>query len=305
MISFRYHIVSMVAVLLALAAGVALGGGPLSEIGRGGDESAKKVEQRNVELTQQLNQAGVADVFQDEFAEQTSSRVVRGTLGRPVVLVTMPGADDDQVKSLSDLVARAGGKVAATYAVQSRLVDPNEKSLVDKLGIQVIQDVEDTGVRPSAPAYDRMGRLIGFAVATTNDRGEAAGPAAKDILSSLRGAEILTRTGGGDQRGSLVLVVLGDEPSDPAIVDNVYSGLLVGLATAADGVAVLGSTGSAENGLLKALRDDVSFSANVSSADSGQTMAGQVAVILALGADARGKVGQYGAAGIDGVVPRG
>ena len=33
-ISFRYHVVSLVAVFLALAVGVALGGGPLGELGR-------------------------------------------------------------------------------------------------------------------------------------------------------------------------------------------------------------------------------------------------------------------------------
>jgi len=32
--TFRYHVVSLLAVLLALAAGIALGGGPLSEVGR-------------------------------------------------------------------------------------------------------------------------------------------------------------------------------------------------------------------------------------------------------------------------------
>ena len=34
MISYRHHIVSLVAVFLALAVGVVLGGGPLSDLGR-------------------------------------------------------------------------------------------------------------------------------------------------------------------------------------------------------------------------------------------------------------------------------
>ena len=34
MISFRQHVVTLVAVFLALAIGVVLGGGPLSEVGR-------------------------------------------------------------------------------------------------------------------------------------------------------------------------------------------------------------------------------------------------------------------------------
>jgi len=39
-ISFRYHLTTLVAVFLALAVGVALGGGPLSDLGRSSDESA-------------------------------------------------------------------------------------------------------------------------------------------------------------------------------------------------------------------------------------------------------------------------
>ena len=34
MISYRHHIVSLVAVFLALAVGIVLGGGPLTELGR-------------------------------------------------------------------------------------------------------------------------------------------------------------------------------------------------------------------------------------------------------------------------------
>ena len=306
MISFRYHIVSLVAVLLALAAGVALGGGPLSELGRGGDEAADRAEERNVELTERLDQAAVADVFQDEFAEQVSARVLARSLDRrPVVVISMPGYDEDALSSLSELVARAGGSVTATYEVQPRLVDADEKSLVDKLGSQVLKGLDDVGVSKSAPTYERMGQLIGRAVGTTTDTGGPPGAPSEDILSSLRGAEMLSVTGGGERKGSLVLVLLGEEPSDPAQADNIYAGLAIGIASFTDGVAVLGTTASAEEGLLAALRDDVAFTANVSTADSAQSTAGRVAGVLALAADARGQVGQYGSSGIDGVVPRG
>lgn len=307
MITFRYHIVSLVAVLLALAAGVALGGGPLSEIGRGGDEAADRAEERNVELTERLDQAAVADVFQDAFAEEVSTRVLSGRLSnRPVTLITMPGADEEATASLRELVGRAGGQVTATFAVQPRMVDPAEKSLVDNLGKQILQGIEnDIGVTRSAPAYERLGQLIGRAVATTEDAGDDPGDSSAEILSTLRGAELFTASGGAGRKGSLVLVLLGDEPTDLVEADNIYAGLSIGLAAMSDGVVVVGSTASAEEGLLSALRDDVAFTANVSTADSAQTAAGRVAGVLALSADAGGQVGQYGSSGIDGVVPRG
>lgn len=306
MISFRYHIVSLVAVLLALAAGVALGGGPLSEIGRGGDDAAERAEQKNLELNERLDEATLADVFQDEFAEQVSARVVSGALeARPVVVLAMPGTDEATISSITDLVGRAGGSVAAAYAVQPRLVDAGETSLVDKLSSQMLQEVEGLDVPASTPTYDRMGQLIATAVGTTENEGAGIGPTTRDLLGSLRGAEMVTPTGGGELRGSLVLVLLGDEPADPAEVDNIYVGLATGLAAGTDGVSVLGSTGSGEDGLLAALRDDVTFTSNVSSVDTAETVSGQIAGILALAADAGGQTGHYGSSGIDGVVPRG
>jgi len=305
-ISFRYHIVSLVAVLLALASGVALGGGPLSDVGSGGDDATQRAEERSQELSRQLDEAGITDSFQDEFAQSLSAGAVSGSLSnRPVVLITLPGADEQVVSSLSDLVGDAGGSVIGTYAVQPTLVSDSEKSLVDTLGSQLVERPEGKDVSASAPTYERMGQLIGRAVATGTDAGGPADTAAKDLMSSLKGADLLVREQGEGSRGSLVIVVLGDEPEDPEESDKIYSGLLIGLADKSDGVVFAASTRSGDDGLLSVLRDDVAFSANVSTADSADTTAGRIAAVLGLAADGRGTTGHYGAFGIDGAVPRG
>jgi hypothetical protein len=305
-ISFRYHVVSLLAVLLALAAGVALGGGPLSDIGSGGDDATERAEARSQELSQQLDEAGITDSFQDEFAQALSAGAVSGSLaGRPVVLITLPGADEKVVDSLSDLVGDAGGSLSGTYAVQPTLVNDGEKSLVDTLGSQLVERPEGKDVSASAPTYERMGGLIGRAVASTIDAGGAADSASKDLLSSLKGADLLVREQGEGTRGSLVIVVLGDEPENPDESDKIYSGLLTGLAERSDGVVLAGSTRSGDDGLLAVLRDDVAFTANVSTADSADTTAGRIAAVLGLAADGRGTTGSYGAFGIDGALPRG
>jgi hypothetical protein len=305
-ISFRYHVVSMLAVLLALAAGVALGGGPLSDLGRGGDDATQRAEARSTELSNRLEEAGLTDSFQDEFAQDLSAGAVSGSLSsRPVVLITMPGADEKVVTSLSDLVGEAGGSVSGTYAVQPTLVSENEKSLVDTLGSQLAEQPEGKDVAASAPTYERMGQIIGRAVASVKDTGEAADSSAKDLLSSLKGADLFAQDGGEGTRGSLVLVVLGDEPEHPDESDKIFAGLMAGLADQSDGVVLAGSTRSGDDGLLSVLRDDVAFSANVSTADSTDTTAGRIAAVLALAADGSGTTGQYGAFGIDGALPRG
>jgi hypothetical protein len=305
-ISFRYHVVSILAVLLALAAGVALGGGPLSDLGRGGDDATERAEARSLELTRRLDEAGLTDSFQDEFAQDLSAGAVRGSLtSRPIVLITMPGAEEKVVSSLSDLVGEAGGSVSGAYDVRPTLVSESEKSLVDTLGSQLAERPEGKDIAASAPTYERMGQLIGRAVASITDAGGAADNTAKDLLSSLKGADLLVRDEGSGTRGSLVIVVLGDEPESPDESDKIFSGLMTGLAEQCDGVVLAGTTRSGDDGLLAVLRDDVAFSANVSTADSTDTTAGRIAAVLALAADGRGTTGHYGAFGIDGPLPRG
>jgi hypothetical protein len=305
-ISFRYHVVSILAVLLALAAGVALGGGPLSDLGTGGDAATKRAEARSAELTKRLDEAGLTDSFQDDFVQGLTVNAIGGSLtGRPVVLVTMPGADEKVVSSMTELVGEAGGSISGQYAVLPTLVGDSGKSLVDTLGSQLVEQPEGKDVAKTAPTYERMGQLIGRAVASVKDPGEAADTSAKDLLSSLKGADLLTQKEGGGTRGSLVIVVLGDEPANPDESDKIFSGLATGLADQSDGVVVAGTTRSGNDGLLAVLRADVAFSANVSTADSDETTAGRLAAVLALAADGRGTTGQYGAFGIDGALPRG
>lgn len=306
MISFRYHVMSLVAVLLALAAGVALGGGPLSEIGRTDEDATAASDERNAELADRLDVAGRTDAFQDEFTQVLAPRLVGGSLtNRPVVVVTLPGADEKVVTSVGDLLDDAGASVAGQYAVLPRLLETSEKPLVDTMSSQLIESLNAKSIAASAPTYDRIGGLVGRAIATEKDTGDEADSASQDILSSVKGADLFVTEQGGDTRGSLIVVVLGDEPADVDDAKAVLGGFLTGLASQSDGVVVAGSTRSAEDGLLGALRDDVTFSANVSSADSADTVAGRVAALMALRADAGGTTGHYGADGIDGALPRG
>jgi len=304
LISFRYHVVTILAVFLALAVGVALGGGPLSEIGRG-DDVARKAEGRAADLEQQAAAAEHATSFQDQFAGSLGGRAVGAALdGRTVSLVGMPGADEGVLKALTSLVERAGGSVTGRYAVQPGLVDLDESSLVDTLGSQLRTSIDDNGVPASATAYERIGGLLARGIATGSDDGASVDAAAQEIVSSLEGAGLVVPEGE-ERLGSVVIVLLGDEPGKPEDVDDMYSGLLAGLADRPDTLVLAGSTDSADGGLLSVLREDPATSRVMSSVDSVQSAAGRITTILAAASDASGEAGHWGALGNDGAVPRG
>jgi hypothetical protein len=303
--TFRYHVVSLLAVLLALAAGIALGGGPLSEVGRAEGATDGGSASRTAALSDELDAATAASGFQDEVTAGLTRAAVGDVLSRrPVAMVVMPGASKDVVSGLAGAVEDAGGSVSGQYAVRPALLAPDGKSLVDTLGAQVAESVANSDVPAEATTYDRMGQLIGRAVATTVNTGEEADGAGSDILSSLRGAKLMSAPAEPGLRGSLVLIVLGDEPENTDGADNIYGGLVSGIAARADGVVVTGSTASATGGLLGILREDTTFADAVSSVDSDQSAAGRLVTMLALGREKTGGSGHYGAAGADGAMPR-
>ena len=136
--SFRYHVVSLVAVLLALAAGVALGGGPLTELGRAAPAGPSAAD---VEAAAQAQRA--AD-FGDEVVSGAADRLYGDGLdGGTVAVVVMPGTPQATVQAVSAEIGAAGGTVVGTYAVEPALVAAGEKALVDTLGSQLMTQLDD------------------------------------------------------------------------------------------------------------------------------------------------------------------
>jgi len=280
----RSHAVPLTAVLLALATGVALGAGPLDDT-RSDASPAPKVVTHAPDST-----------YADTFASSVGPRLYdRGLSRRPVAVVTMPGADPATVSALTSQIKAAGGQVSATYAVQRQLVDAEQKSLVDTLGIQLGQQVR-IAVDKHATTYPRMGQLVAVAVADTGKTGTQAGDDASAVRQSLAAAHLLTVPQGNPETAPLVLVVMGG-PVDQAIAD----GFLSGLAARARGVVAVGAT---RDHVLAALDAD-GVTRHVTTVDGSETGAGRVAAVLALIRSFTTQGGSFGASGSDGAVPLG
>lgn len=289
MISFRTHVVTLVAVMLALAAGVALGGGPLSELGRSTLTSAPSAPE--------ARQDDARARYADRFAIASAPKLYAGGLDtHPVAVLTMPGAPDDVVSGLVAQVEAAGGAVPATYAVEPPLVSASEKSLVDTLGSQLMTQLGDGTVEEGAPTYERIGQLLGVAVASTEETGTPSDQDAASIRQSLAGAELVTSPEGDAKRAPLVLVVLGDD-----VDDDILSGVLAGLAARSVGVVAVGS-GDAQD--LEGLRTSPTAEA-VATVDGADTDLGRVTATLALIRALKRPGGSFGASGSDGAVPLG
>lgn len=299
MITYRHHIVSLVAVFLALAVGVVLGGGPLSEIGRAEDASSSPRSDERVAA------ADRTAAFGDDFATKTAAALYDGRLkGHPTTLITLPGVDEDDVTALTAQVQAAGGAVAGRYDVRGSLLDPGERSLVESLGSQLMTQLPEGAIDLEASTYVRMGQLIGVATASTAPAGQAADGDTEAVRESLAAGDLLTTVQAKAGRAPLVLVVLGDDARGQADGD-VLAGLLAGLQQSAVGVVVAGDAATAEpGGTLALLRTDP-VAEELATVDGVDAPLGQVTTVLALLRGLTGAGGAFGASGAEGAVPLG
>lgn len=296
MISFRHHLVSIIAVFVALAVGVVLGGGPLSELGRD-DEPEQAAPQERDDSDLQV-------AFGDSFAQAAAAPLLGTRLeGQQVALVTLPGAPADVVDGVVAQVEAGGGQISGRFDGRSALVTPGEQNLVNSLGTQLVTDLDLADeLSPELGSHERIGRLIGLAVASTEPEGEEPDAAAGTVLEALQSADLLTADDAVAGRAPLVLVVMGEDRDDPDSTALV-AGLARGLAVTSIGTVVVGSTTSGEDGDLSVLRqEDLGTATTV---DGDETTVGQVSAALALANALSGENGAFGASGADGTVPLG
>lgn len=127
MISLRQHAISLAAVFLALAVGVFLGSGVLSDTLLSGLRAEKQdLNKQITTLTDQRNAVNEKLGAANDFDAQMSGRIVRDALaGKSVVLIRTPDADNDDVAAMSRIVGQAGGVVTGTIALTQQFVDAN------------------------------------------------------------------------------------------------------------------------------------------------------------------------------------
>ena len=113
MISLRSHAISLAAVFLALAIGVALGSGLLSNTVLSGLRDDKNEMQNQIDtLTDERNALTEKLSAANDFDAQMAPRIVSGALAdKSVVVFRTPDAADDDVDAVSRLVTDAGGRV--------------------------------------------------------------------------------------------------------------------------------------------------------------------------------------------------
>lgn len=318
MIDFRYHLVSIVAVFLALAIGIVLGstelqGSTLNVLRSSSDSLRSQLSAVSAQRDAAQQEASAGDTF----LQTAEPKLVGGMLsGQKIVLVTEPGAPS----AISDGIEKAAGTgyagatVTGTVALQPKF---NDLSGSTRSALSAI----DTGLATTvgtglAPAVDQQtvyeqdaAQLIASAVLNLTD-GEPGLTAAQaqNVLGAYAKSGFLTTSGAPWNRATIAVIVTpqaapADGPGDAA--NQVLLALAGQFATASAATLVAGPAASSASSAsaISVLRSS-SVSSEVSSVDNADSRLGQISAIWAVADQLAGaKPNSYGISGASAVSP--
>jgi hypothetical protein len=317
MIDFRYHLVSIVAVFLALAIGIVLGStelqGDTIDVLRSSSNSLKSqlngvIAQRN-SFESQLG----AD---QQFLQTAEPRLLANELTADrSVLGIEPGASSAVISGIKQAAGLAGATVTGEVALQPTFNDlsgANQSSLsaLNSVQASTYQTTLATPSNQQTASQQQAAQLIGTAILATTTAAETQGISATDgqqLLGAYAQGGYLTISGAPYDRATLAVIVTpatapADGQNDPA--NQVLLAVGQEFATLSAATIVVGSTAGSGAGSAIAVLRSSSVSSQVSSVDNADTTIGQVSTMWALANQLGGaKANSYGISGASAVSP--
>ena len=145
MIDFRFHMVSLAAVLIALSVGIVLGAGPLNDdIGNTLTNEVNRLRQDKDDLRRQLTDEQRTGTARESFEEQVLPAVLAGELtDSRVTLVRLPESEDAAAGELEESLESAGATVGPTVSVSSAWTATGEDAQAsrDEVARELLQDL--------------------------------------------------------------------------------------------------------------------------------------------------------------------
>ena len=301
MIDFRYHLVSIVAVFLALAIGIVVGStalkpAVLTTLQKTATAEKKRIDALYAQNRQYQNQLGAAEAY----AQAGEHLALNGLLdGQRVVLVTAPGFPGGVVTGVTSALAVAGATVTGQVQLQSQFFATGTQSDLDTRNRQLTPaGVTLHAGSPQAQAAE----LIASAILTKNGPADPvpglADATGKSILNGYAAGGFLSTSGNPAARATLAVVIIPGTPpatSGASTASQTLVTVAQQLNLADNGTVLAGPVaGSGPGSAIDLLRSG-SRPDHFSSVDNADTAIGQIVVSQALYEQmTAGRSGNYG-----------
>jgi hypothetical protein len=308
-IDFRYHLVSIVAVFLALAIGIVLGStelqGPAYNLL---DKTTSKLQSELGQVSSQRDMAQQQATEGEMYAQAVEPTVLHDLLtGQRLLIVTEPGAQSSVVSGISSAALAAGASITGQVNLATKFFDTSGTAQ-DSLNQTTLDVAQAAGLSlDSSATYQQQAaqviasEILVKAPASASSAGKPpAGQVteASTMLQAYAASQFLSTTGQPASPATLVVVVTPQTPpSDGSAdqLDQVLVPVVTELAAKSSATVVVGSSaGSGAGSPIAVLRSN-NISSQVSTVDDADLVAGQTVAMQALAVGlAGGKAGSYG-----------
>jgi hypothetical protein len=302
MIDFRYHLVSIVAIFLALSLGLLLGSTELKPYVQSSLNRLSKTEQRQIgTLLEEKRQLLGQISSENQFALANAPAMLHDVLlDQRVVLVLAPGAPGSVTSGVAQAMHTAGATVTGQLQLQTAFFDTSPAAS-QKLAQVAGQYAPSAGVTLFGSAQAQASELLAHLIMTQDGIGEPLpgerDPVSVQAVQALAGAGFVSTNGQPWDRATLAVVIIPGTP--PSGYDsNAQSQQLVTLAQqlnlAGLGTVVAGTVaGSGQGSAIDVMRSG-GRAGHLSSVDDADYPIGQIVVAQALADREHGRSGSYG-----------
>lgn len=309
MIDFRYHLVSLISVFLALAVGIVLGAGPLRE--NLGDQLAGQVEQLRSEQDTLRTTNGQLTDKNDQltsFITAAGPELVAGSLeGRRVALLTDHASTRAEMDKVDALLKASGATVTVRVTLQAALWDPSQADRRSR-GVDALHAIDSSLTASGVTDGEILARAIDRLALGGDDR--LSSEQRSDAWEALMAEQLIALDGDTASRADAVLMgsadptqlqVTGEDATTASQraqgLQQAQAAVLTALSRGDVPTVVAGITpgNDSSTSILRTVRGDSSY-ARLSTTDRLQESDGPLLAVLALAEQVRGGEGDYGTA---------
>ena len=297
MIDFRYHLVSLISVFLALAVGVVLGAGPLqNSLGTALNDQVTALRENRNATQAKLEQTETAVNERDSYITQAATSLLPGTLAsKNVAMVLLPDAKAEDADAIAAQLKNAGATVTGRVSLTSTWVDLSRENYRSTFSGQVQGHLGSTNSKDAngilgealakaLTANDDSSRVLMDMLSVTVDK--SGTPFISVDSTPTAAAEMIVVVGPPPQassgKGATVEASPGEDP-------KAWAKALEGTAGRAPTVVVGSADG--DGGVVGIIRSE---KAKVTTVDSVGQIAASVSTPLALASTRAGTTGHYG-----------
>lgn len=309
MVDFRYLLITVVAIFLALTIGILMGSGFFAEpVRKNLEDRVEAVRNQNADLLGQINELESAIGHNNRFAEAVEPYIVDNRLqGHQVVLFTFADSDGSIVEEETTVLEQAAADLVSTITITEDFELSGQEE-ADELAAALDSTATDKEALRQAAA-----RTLGTTVAAAGDSlpGQTQDPGTvarlEGTVDALEQAGFITvdrKVQGQTIPPGALFLVTGGSVDPPAFDAAAFARTLGASLASRDADVVVTESTESVWGLVASIRDDGDARAVVSTVDDAEDVEGRIAMVLAFVQPSEEPAGHYGIEdGADAVIP--